>query len=67
MTITSPEEGYLTVKEAAAYARRDPQTIRRWFYEGKIIRYRSGHRVLVKITELDAQITPVPAVPSSDR
>ena len=67
MTETTNDR-YITVKEAAVLAGREPQTIRRWFYEGRLTRYRVGPRAIrVRLSELEALITPVPVVESANR
>jgi excisionase family DNA binding protein len=53
---------YLTVAEAAQIARVDPRTIRRWYREGKLTRYRIEGRVLIDEAELNWKIAPVPPV-----
>lgn len=52
----------MTVNEAAAVARVDPKTIRRWYREGKLSKYKVEGRVLIDPRELDRKISRVPAV-----
>lgn len=56
------ERTYMTVNEAAAVARVDPKTIRRWYREGKLSKYKVEGRVLIDPVELDRKISRVPAV-----
>lgn len=56
------ERRYLTVKEAAAVAKVNPHTVRRWQWDGKLSRYKIEGRVLVDEAELMAKISPSPAV-----
>lgn len=57
---------YLTVAEAAERADRDRQTIRRWFRDGLLTRYRVGPRgVRVKTAELDELMGPRPVAPGA--
>lgn len=43
---------YVTIEEAAAYARCNPRTIRRWLDDGKIVRRGAGRRVLIRRDDL---------------
>lgn len=57
------EDEYITVPEAAALAGKDPKTIRRWFNEGRLTKYRVGPRsVRVRRSELVQLITPVAVI-----
>lgn len=47
------ESGYLSVAEAAAFARVSPGTVRRWVRRGELTRHEAGARVLVKRDELE--------------
>ena len=52
---------YITVAEAALLVPVTEKTVRRWFNEGRLTRYRVGVRgVRVRRSELDKLITPVP-------
>lgn len=53
------EQQFLTVKQAAARAQVDPNTIRRWQTAGKLGKYKIEGRVLVNADELNAKIAPV--------
>lgn len=44
---------YMTVSEAAAYARVTPRTVRRHISDGTLTRHNFGRRLLVDINELD--------------
>jgi excisionase family DNA binding protein len=55
------EVEYITVPEAARLAGKDPKTIRRWFNEQRLTKYRVGPRsVRVRRSELMQLITPQP-------
>jgi excisionase family DNA binding protein len=59
---------YMTVQEAADLAHVDHQTVRRWFRENRLGRYRIGpRRVLVKRSEIEAMIHRDLPVSSPDR
>lgn len=61
---TTPSPGFLTVREAAARAGVEEQTIRRWFRDERVPvnRYRVGPRgVRVSEEELEAYLSPRPA------
>jgi excisionase family DNA binding protein len=63
------EPEYITVKEAGERVGRNDQTIYRWFREGALIRYKVGPGrglTRVSVTELDALLTPAPAVRSEN-
>lgn len=55
------EREYITVKQAAAVAHVDPNTVRRWMAAGKLARYKIEGRVLVDAAELDSKISRQPA------
>jgi excisionase family DNA binding protein len=58
---------YMTVQEAADLAHVDHQTVRRWFRENRLSRYRVGpRRVLVKRSEIEAMIQRDVPVSSPD-
>lgn len=44
---------YLSIAEAAAFARVAPGTVRRWVRTGELTRHEAGSRVLVKRDELE--------------
>jgi excisionase family DNA binding protein len=46
----------LGVREAAAYVRRTPETVRRWVWTGSVSAQRDGNRLLVSRRELDAAL-----------
>ena len=48
----TPSE-YLSVAEAAAFARVTPGTIRRWVRAGELMRHEAGSRVRVRRDELE--------------
>lgn len=60
------ERTYLTVKQAAAVAHVDPNTVRRWMTAEKLTKYKIHGRVLVDASELAEQIQPVTAVPCAN-
>jgi excisionase family DNA binding protein len=45
--------GYLSVSEAAAFARVSAYTIRRWVKRGELTRHEAGTRLLVRRDELE--------------
>lgn len=49
---------YLSTEEAAAYAKVDPGTVRRWIREGKLTRYEAGRELRVSTAELEKQMKP---------
>ena len=53
----------LDVREAAAYADRTPETIRRWVWAGRLPARRQGNRLLVARRDLQSLVTPVAATP----
>lgn len=53
----------LPVREAAAYAGRTAETIRRWVWSGRLTARRQGNRLLVDRRELDALLQTTPAAP----
>lgn len=56
------EREYLTVKQAAAIAHVDPNTVYRWLAAGKLTKYKIEGRVLLDQAELNAKISPAPVV-----
>lgn len=48
---------YMTVSEAAAYARVTPRTVRRHISDGTLTRHNFGGRLLIDLRELNALIT----------
>lgn len=44
----------LAVREAAEYAGRTAETVRRWIWSGRLVARRDGHRLLVARPDLDA-------------
>lgn len=44
----------MEVREAAAYASRTPETVRRWIWSGRLTATRRGNRLLVRRSDLDA-------------
>lgn len=50
----------LPVREAAEYAGRTAETVRRWIWSGRLSARRQGNRLLVARTDLDA-LLHVPA------
>lgn len=50
-------DGYLSVKEAASFARVSVYTIRRWVRSGELTRHEAGTRVLVRRDELEKLLT----------
>lgn len=51
---------YLTVKQTAAAAHVDPNTVYRWLAAGKLTKYKIEGRVLVDADELSAKIRREP-------
>lgn len=47
------DTGYLSIREAATFARVAPGTVRRWVRAGELTRHEAGSRVLVKRDELE--------------
>jgi excisionase family DNA binding protein len=63
-TNDTPSAGYLTVREAAARAGVEEQTVRRWLRDARVplSRYRVGQRgVRISEAELSAFLAPRPA------
>lgn len=56
------ERTYITVNEAATRAQVDPKTVRRWYREGKLTKYKIEGRVLIDAVELARKIVPDPVV-----
>lgn len=56
------ERSYITVNEAAGRAKVDPKTVRRWYREGKLTKYKIEGRVLIDTRELEQKISPAPVV-----
>ena len=54
MSIASP---YFTLREAAAYARCHPRTIRRWLDGQRLTRYGVERKPLVRRDELEALLS----------
>jgi excisionase family DNA binding protein len=50
------QQDYLSIAEAAAFARVSAGTVRRWVRAGELTRHEAGARVLVKRAELEAFI-----------
>jgi len=48
------DSDYLSIREAAAFARVSTGTVRRWVRTGELTRHEAGSRVLVKRDELVA-------------
>ncbi len=48
----------LDVREAAGLARRNPETIRRWIWSGRLAARRQGRRLLVARRDLEALLDP---------
>ena len=55
---------YLTLAEAAAFARCSKRTIQRWLDAGTLTRYGYGRRPLVGQEELARLLTPTPEASS---
>lgn len=53
----------LGVREAAAYANRTPETIRRWVWSGRLTARKNGNRLLVARRDLDELLTPTDRKP----
>lgn len=49
----------LSVREAATYAGRTPETIRRWVWSGRLTARREGNRLLVARRDLDVLVGSV--------
>ncbi len=49
---------FLTVVEAAEYARCHPRTIRRWMRAGDLTRYGHAGKALVQRAEIEALLAP---------
>lgn len=50
----SPELEMLDVRAAAALARRNPETVRRWVWSGRLAAQRRGRRILVARRDVEA-------------
>ena len=48
---------FLSIREAASFARVAPGTVRRWVRTGELTRHEAGSRVLVKRDELSRFLT----------
>ena len=51
--IPKPKTGALTVREAAALCGKNPETIRRWVWTGKIEAEKVGNQLFIKRSEID--------------
>lgn len=62
---TPPE--YITIPEAARWAGKNPETVRRWVRGGLLPAYRMGadRRMLVRQADLEAMLAPIPVNPGS--
>lgn len=62
---TAPHDGprYLTLQEAVAFGYGAYSTLRSWIAKGKLPAYKTGSRVKVLRTDLDALATPAGADP----
>lgn len=62
---TEPTSAFLSVAEAAAFARVSPGTVRRWIKANELTRHSAGTRVLVDRAELEAflrcEVVPIDA------
>jgi excisionase family DNA binding protein len=54
-----PEDRLLTVAEVAAYLRVDPESVRRWLREGKLLGINLGRRPgwRIRVTDLHTFVT----------
>lgn len=57
----------LAVREAAAYAGRTAETVRRWVWSGRLPARRQGNRLLVARRDLDALLQTPDEAPLSLR
>ncbi len=60
------EREYLDTDEAAELARVTPATIREWLKQGRLRRYGSGRRLLVRASEIHELLAPEIADPIAD-
>jgi excisionase family DNA binding protein len=52
---------YLTIKEAAAYAKASERTIRRWIARGDLAAFRIGPKMVrIEQVDLDRLTRPIP-------
>lgn len=51
------DEGLLTVREAAARCHRNPETIRRWIWNGKLTARKLGNQLFVREGDLHPILT----------
>lgn len=58
--IPDPSSPYLTLGEAADFARYKKRTIQRWLAAGKLTRHGHGRRPLIKRQELTDLLSPTP-------
>lgn len=47
-------EGYITIREAAKQCRRNPETVRRWVWSGKLPAEKVGSQLMVRRADLSA-------------
>lgn len=52
---------YITVNQAASRAHVSTKTVRRWYREGKLTKYRVEGRVLIDAQELENKIARQPS------
>ena len=58
------EDELLGVPRAAALVGRHPETVRRWVWSGRLPARRSGHRLLVARSDLEALVRHESIVPT---
>jgi excisionase family DNA binding protein len=56
--MTAELEGLLTVREAAQRCRRNPETIRRWIWDGKLPARKLGNQLFIRAEDLERLIAP---------
>jgi excisionase family DNA binding protein len=52
-------DGYMTIKDAAAYLKVHEETIRRWVKAGKLVAYKGEKIIRFKKEDLDKVISPI--------
>ncbi|OGO14772.1 MAG: hypothetical protein A2Z02_03770 [Chloroflexi bacterium RBG_16_48_7] len=55
--IPKPKTGALTVREAAALCGKNPETIRRWVWSGKIEAEKVGNQLFIDRSQIDKSCT----------
>lgn len=59
----SADNGLITVREAAKLCSRNPETIRRWIWNGKLPAEKLGNQLFIKRSALDSYCRETAAIP----